>query len=584
MFILRLSNKYKRILTEHQIHQLPFLVVLMVISGFMEMFSVSLVIPFMNLVMKQEESNDKWYVKHIGTLLHTDSMQVVLAFIAFLIASVYVVKNIYLVVETRIQQRMVSTAQYELQHSILEYTMRQPYEFFMGVNSGSMLNIINNYTNATFGLLSRLISMLSEFITSAMLIISLFVITPKISLLMSIVLVIILATVNWIIKPILRKAAEDNDITSQEMYKWILQSIQGIKEVKIMRSEDYFLANYWKNGVIKIDVECKNVFWTNVPRAMIEAVAMGAFFSTIGIHVMRGNYIGYMFSVMAAIAMAAVRLIPAANRISAGIASIAYSEPYLDKLLYFLENRQGTRISTPGSDHAIQQNSFMVNDSESIVLSDVTYSYPNGEGVILKDARIVIEKGESVGIVGSSGAGKTTAVDIMLGLLQPQSGEVFVDGVSIKEDVNGWLDNVGYIPQTIFMLDDSIRANVAFGVPTNQIDDNKVWNALDEAAIGKFVRGLEDGIDTQIGERGMRLSGGQKQRLGIARALYRNPQVLFFDEATSALDNETEKAIMEAINGLKGKKTIVIIAHRMTTIEKCDHVYRVEDGRFIMER
>ena len=192
--------------------------------------------------------------------------------------------------------------------------------------------------------------------------------------------------------------------------------------------------------------------------------------------------------------------------------------------------------------------------------------------------------GQSVGVVGTSGSGKTTAIDILLGLLVPESGEVLVDGNNIQNNYEGWLAHLGYIPQMIFMLDDSIRGNVAFGIESNRVDDHMVWKALEDAQLADYVHTLPDGLDTQIGECGIRLSGGQRQRIGIARALYTNPELLIFDEATSALDNETESAIMESIDALHGKKTILIIAHRLTTIEGCDMVYRVEKGKIKRER
>ena len=194
-----------------------------------------------------------------------------------------------------------------------------------------------------------------------------------------------------------------------------------------------------------------------------------------------------------------------------------------------------------------------------------------------------IPVGKSVGIVGTSGAGKTTIVDVLLGLLEPEKGTITADGVDVKINYRGWLKNVGYIPQTIFMTDSTIRKNVAFGVPEDEIDDNKVWQALKEAALDDFVKELPDGLDTEIGERGIRLSGGQRQRIGIARALFEDPEVLVLDEATSALDNDTEAAIMDSINRLHGRKTLVIIAHRLQTIEKCDMIYSIGDGKAVVK-
>ncbi len=220
----------------------------------------------------------------------------------------------------------------------------------------------------------------------------------------------------------------------------------------------------------------------------------------------------------------------------------------------------------------------------NIQLKDIVYKYPNTETLIFDRANMEIPIGKSVGIVGTSGAGKTTIVDILLGLLQIQSGEILADGVEVREHYQSFLKDIGYIPQTIFMIDSTIRKNVAFGVADEDIDDAKVWRALQEAQLDEFVRGLPDGLDTSIGERGIRISGGQRQRIGIARALFEDPEVLVLDEATSALDNETEAAIMESINMLHGKKTLIIIAHRLQTIEKCDMVYRVEKGQVTIER
>ncbi len=219
-----------------------------------------------------------------------------------------------------------------------------------------------------------------------------------------------------------------------------------------------------------------------------------------------------------------------------------------------------------------------------LALSGIRYRYPKGETDVLSDASMTVKKGQSVGIVGPSGAGKTTAVDIMLGLLRPQDGKVLIDGTDIRLDMDGWLSEIGYIPQQIFMLDADIRENVAFGVPADEIDDERVWKALKDAAMDDYVRSLPDQLQTQLGERGVRLSGGQRQRIGIARALYTDPSVLFFDEATSALDNETEAAIMDSINHLHGEKTMIIIAHRLSTIEGCDHVFRVEEKKIRRER
>ena len=215
-----------------------------------------------------------------------------------------------------------------------------------------------------------------------------------------------------------------------------------------------------------------------------------------------------------------------------------------------------------------------------------TYETSSGSVTALRDIDLTIQDGEIFGVIGLSGAGKSTVVDILLGLLEPSTGHIYADSVDVKDPGNyrKWLKNIGYIPQMIFMLDDTIRKNVAFGVPEDKIDEDRLWEVLKEAQLDEFIKTLPEGLETGIGERGIRLSGGQRQRIGIARALYNDPEVLILDEATSALDNDTEAAIMESINRLHGRKTLIIIAHRLQTIEKCDIVYRVEDGRAKIER
>lgn len=311
---------------------------------------------------------------------------------------------------------------------------------------------------------------------------------------------------------------------------------------------------------------------------MIEMITSCFVLTLIAILVVRGEEIESLIPALSAFVMAAVKLLPSANRIAGAINSIAFQEPSLDKLL------ENIKALEEMEDEEWNDQVNKLDLKQEILLKDVTFSYPNAENCVLEHANMSVPVGMSVGIVGASGAGKTTEVDIMLGLLKPQEGQVLADGVDIQTAYHAWLSHIGYIPQMIFMLDDTIRGNVAFGMDSQEVDELAVWKALEEAQLAEFVRSLPEGLDTQIGERGIRLSEGQRQRIGIARALYTDPELLIFDEATSALDNETESAIMESINALHGKKTMVIIAHRLTTIEECDMVYRVENGGIERER
>ncbi len=583
MHLVKVFLQYKKLLSKKQWRFLPVLVIMMFIGGLIETISVSLILPFMDIVMNPEAVLDNRWGKEMSVFFSITSSDELMVVIAVMLAFFFIFKNLYALYQLKVQTRFLNRASFELQSKMLRLTLNHPYEYFMKIKSSEILNLVNGYVSSTFGLFRSMLSILSEGITVVMLAVALFVITPMVSILMGTILLILLLVISKVIKPTLQRSALSSARASEGMYKWVLQSLQGVKEVKIMKTERYFIENYDRNGKEYVDAGCVTAMWQRVPRSIIEAVIMSSFFITIAVYIMMGNNMDTMIPIMAAIALAAVRLLPAANRISETIAVTASSEYFLDRLIEFFEDEEQNAVffdEQTDDNTASRQSVF----EKEIRLDDVTFSYLNGTDIILKDACLRINKGESVGIVGASGAGKSTAMDILLGLLKPQKGKVTVDGADITGESAWWLGQVGYIPQSIFMLDDSIRLNVAFGVPQNEIDDNAVWRALDEAALGDFVRKLPNGLGTQIGERGMRLSGGQRQRIGIARALYRDPQVLFFDEATSALDNDTEEAIMEALNGLKGHKTMIIIAHRLTTIEGCDHVYRVEAGKIIQER
>ena len=261
---------------------------------------------------------------------------------------------------------------------------------------------------------------------------------------------------------------------------------------------------------------------------------------------------------------------------------ISYFKPCLD---YVYENMNINEISKRNNQtlRPVDESKTM-QLKDKIVLKDIVYAYPNTDTLIFDHANMVVPCGKSVGIMGASGAGKSTIVDILLGLLKAHKGSITCDGVDVFDNYPAWLSQIGYIPQSIYLVDEPIRNNIAFGIADDEIDDHRIWEVLEEAQLKDFIQTLPEGLDTAIGDRGVRLSGGQRQRLGIARALYHNPEILVFDEATSALDNETETAVMEAINSFHGKKTMVIIAHRLNTIEKCDMIYKVEGGKILETR
>ena len=310
---------------------------------------------------------------------------------------------------------------------------------------------------------------------------------------------------------------------------------------------------------------------------MLETTFVSGLLFVIIVKLLRGTDMTYLVPTLSAFAVAAIRLIPSFNRLTGYIGDLIYNKASVEAIyndLVEIDRLRSRKL-------LLEQDAEPIRFSSEIQIRDLTFRYPSVDEYILKDANLRIGRKESIAFIGSSGAGKTTLADIFLGILEPEGGGVFVDGVDISGHMGSWHKLLGYIPQTIYLLDDTLRNNVAYGIKQEEIDDEKVWKALESAQLKDFVQGLEKGLDTSVGERGVRLSGGQRQRIGIARALYSDPEILVLDEATSALDNETETAVMEAINSLQGSKTLIIIAHRLTTIQNCDIIYEVKGQKVI---
>lgn len=578
--MFRIVNKFRMILSKQQKKRIIIITIMMIFGAFLEMLGVGLIIPLVTAVTTPGiiEENEK--VKFICERFDLHSTNTFIILVIVMLIFVYIFKNIYLFLEYYVQCRFICNNRFAVQGQLMEKYLNKPYEFFLYAESGEILRIINTDTSYAFELLNSVLGFFTEAFISIALIAAIIMTDPFMAFLSAAILGISMFAIENIIRPILKKAGLKNLKNSAEVNKWLLQSVNGIKEIKVTGKEKYFLSQFLKFGKRAIESEKINTVLGNVPRLSIEAVSMSAILGVIAILLYIGREIDSLLPQLAAFAFAAVRLMPSVNRMNSALNSMAYREPSLDKLIEIL-NTENEKIYP---EKKVEGDNACITMRKTVKLENIIYTYPKAEEPVLLHANMEIPIGKSIGIVGASGAGKTTAVDILLGLLYPQTGWVLADDVDICKDYNGWLSHISYIPQMIFMLDDTIQANVAFGKSKEDIDEKQVWKALEEAQLADFVRELPEGLNTAIGERGIRLSGGQRQRIGIARALYTDPELLIFDEATSALDNETETAVMESINNLHGKKTLLIIAHRLGTIEGCDMVYRVENGKIIKER
>ena len=583
----KIIKKLMVLLDGRQKRIMVLLVSLMLIGAVLETLGVSLVIPVMNVVMDEHAVENNKYLQVICDILRIEynDTRKLMIFTMLALIGVFVVKNIFLFIQQKAQLRFVYTNQFATSRRMMINFMERPYEYYLNADTSVIQRSITSDVNNMYGLILALLQLFSEAIVFVCLVLVSLATDVWMTVTVTLLLVVVLAIIKGILKPIMKKAGEENQDYYSGLYKWIDQSVMGIKEIKVANKENYFINEYAKCGAGYVSAVQRYNLYNATPRLLIETVAIAGMILYMMFQILQGTAVSEIVPQVAALAVAAMRLIPCANRINNHLTSISYFEPFFMGVSDNLQEE--IRDESINYDENAYKQKVKVDKleiKEKIELKDIVYKYPNTEVLIFDHADMEIPVGKSVGIVGTSGAGKTTVVDILLGLLRLQSGEILADGVEVREHYQSWLKNIGYIPQSIFMIDSTIRKNVAFGYADEDIDDEKVWRALKEAQLDEFVRGLPEGLDTSIGERGIRISGGQRQRIGIARALFEDPEVLVLDEATSALDNETEAAIMDSINRLHGKKTLIIIAHRLQTIEKCDMVYRVENGKVARER
>lgn len=584
--MLKILKKMNVLLDAKQKRAMVLLIFMMLIGGVLESLGISMIVPIVTVVMDPEAVQESELLSSVYEAVGMQSNTEFAMFSLLAFVGMTVIKNVYLFFQQKMQLRFVYTNQFATSRRMMINFMQRPYEYYLNADTSVIQRNITSDVNNMYGLILSCLQLFSECIVFACLVVSLLLFSdPMMIVMVAALMIVLLFVIKKVLKPIMIRAGQDNQDFYSGLYKWIEQSVMGIKEIKIGCKENYFINEYAKCGEGYVNSVQKYNLFNATPRLLIETVCIAGMVGYFVLIIGQGAQIKDLLPQLSALAVAAMRLLPSANRINNYQISISYFEPFFMGVSDNLQEEihDGTVTYDPEA-YRKKQNVEKLPVKKEIRLEDITYKYPNTETWIFDHADMEIPIGASVGIVGVTGAGKTTIVDILLGLLQMESGRILADGVDVGENYAGWLKNIGYIPQTIFMIDDSIRKNVAFGVPEEEIDDKKVWRALEEAALDDFVKSLPDGMETGIGERGIRISGGQRQRISIARALYEDPEVLVLDEATSALDNETEAAIMDSINRLHGRKTLVIIAHRLQTIEKCDMVYRVQAGKISRER
>lgn len=578
-----LFDKIRYIFDKKQKIQLCGLGVMIFIGGLLETLGVGAMIPVVQALLApdklQEYINKYSFLQKICDVLHITTVRQITMILLFGMMAIYIIKNLYVLFLTYKQNSFITQNRNRMISRVMAEFLNRPYEKYLGADIPTVFRITDSDIPHTFSLILAMLQLASEMVVSLLIFTVLLFNDVTMTLFIIAVFGILTLLIIKVFKPKLNKIGAKNQAIQSRIAKWRIQATYGLKDVKVLNREEFFVRNYYETGKVGAEVARNYAVLNNMPRLLIETVFIVSMLSFIAVYINGGGDVTEIMTTISAFAVAAVRVLPSVNRINTYITEIAYTQPSLD---FVYENLQeGMKTDAMLAERKANSQVEKLKLEDRIVLDHISFHYPDSDKNIFKDAHMEVPRGKSVGIIGASGAGKSTIVDVLLGLLHAQEGTITSDGVDIFKNYESWLAQIGYIPQAIYLIDESIRDNIAFGIDADKIDDKRIWEVLEEAQLKEFVEELPDGLDTTIGDRGVRLSGGQRQRIGIARALYNDPEILVFDEATSALDNDTEAAVMEAVNSFHGKKTMIIIAHRLNTIEKCDIIYKVENEKLV---
>ncbi|MDO5563981.1 MAG: ABC transporter ATP-binding protein [Eubacteriales bacterium] len=547
------------------------ILILTLFSSILESVSLALLVPISSVLLKTSDGRDNIIIKIFDNFFHFKSTYEITLFLIIFFVLLNIFKGVYKIFVCGVQNKFIYNTKAQIQRKIIQNTIFKPYSYFQSISSSEMLRTTTDDVNRTFDLISSLNNFLTEFITFLVLVITGLYINFYITLFFGIFLLLDIIITNKILRPYLYKCGVKIQKHMGLLLKWVNQIFLGIKDVKINTKEEYFLENFNESAVMSAYYYKRNSVLVQSVGVLLEEVVI--FVVGIFLFFALKMNINILENIPGLVGLGAigVKILQCANRFSSYYASLNVYVPSLDIVNQVISNMKDKII--------FEENKNILPFKNKLEMQNVSFKYNTNSDYVIKNANMEVPHGKTVGIIGVSGGGKTTSVDLLLGLLIPNVGEILVDNINIKNKEREWLQNISYVPQNIFLLDDTIKKNVAFGIKEKEIDEERVISSLKEASLYDFVKTLKSGIEEEVGENGIRISGGQRQRVGIARALYKNPNMIVFDEATSALDNDTEKEIMQTINALHKSRTIIIIAHRLTTIENCDIVYKVENKK-----
>ena len=549
---------------------------LMLFGMLLEMFSIGFVLPIIGLIASPELINRYPAGVSIMDQLGNPKQSQLLIGGIIILCTIYGIKNLYLLALAWIQSSFVFAFQASLSKRLFDGYLHRPYSFHIVRNSSQLIRNIIVEVNQLTNSMQAIMTLGTELLVLAGVSLLLVYFEPKATLTLICIFGVAAGVFYFLVRRSLSNWGRDRQKNEEKRIQVIQEGLGSIKEIKLLARESDFLRTFELLNLSNARVYRNQLFLQQVPRLWLEMLAVSAITIIFIMHIIEGRSIAEFLPIVGLFGAAAFRLIPSINRCLISIQSARFAISSISAIHQDLVEGSNIVKEMPR-----QLFGKVIRLKGRIELSGVNFKYPGSDREALNNINLSIPRGTSIGFIGESGAGKSTLVDVILGLLAPSSGVVKVDGVDIRDALRGWQKQIGYVPQTIYLTDDTLRRNVAFGLVDADIDEAAVWRTLRAAQLEDFVRQLPEGLDTVVGERGVRLSGGQRQRIGIARALYHDPSVLVLDEATSALDTDTESGVMEAIRAMRGEKTILIITHRLSTVEHCDSLVRLVAGQIV---
>ena len=550
--------------------------ILALMGSFAELLGVSVILPLAQVMVEPDTLRANRYVSAICGRLEIVTNQQLMIMVTLFVILMYLFKNAFLAFLAWVRVKYATKVQRELSLKMINSYLSRGFAFLRVTNYSVIVRGCEASIIAIYQIIDCFFRILTDSVSLILIFMFIALTDPVMAVSMMGVALVTLFFVIVIFRKSVKRAGNIHFERQAITTKWMRQLFFGIKEILVMNKADYFTRNYEENYYKQQQAGITQTLSQNYPTYFIETLCMTGLMATVCVRMLHMDEPGAYVANLAAIAVAAFRILPGISRISSTFNYFLFQIPAANEVY---DNMREAAECAP---EAVEPQNSDHDDavfSDKLQIENVSFMYPDGQDYVLNDISLTIDKGDAVAFVGPSGSGKSTLADIILGLYPLEKGTVKMDGLDILKNRTMWSRNVGFVPQSVYLMDDTVRRNIAFGLSDEEIDDDKVWRSLKQAQMSEYIESLPDGLDTIVGERGVKFSGGQAQRLAIARAMYNDPQILVLDEATSALDNSTEHAVMDAVNELQGHKTLIIIAHRLTTVKNCDHIYEISGGK-----